>query len=61
MKLFGAIQSGNSILTIGLVYQSANINETKRITQNTKRYKEEVSKGECIIMFLTMDTYNGNI
>ena len=40
------IVSGNSKLTIGLVYRSPN-EETKRITQNAIK---EVNKGECIIM-----------
>ena len=39
------IVSGNSKLTIGLVYRSPSINE--EITQNAIK---EVSKGECIIM-----------
>ena len=40
--------SGNSTLTIGLVYQSPNINEE----DNTKIQSaiKEVSKGECIVM-----------
>ena len=48
----------NSKLTIGLFYQSPNINEE----DNTKIQNaiKEVSKGECIII-LTMDTYNGNL
>ena len=42
------IVSGNSKLTIGLVYRSPNINEE----DNTKMQNaiKEVSKGECIIM-----------
>ena len=42
------IVSGNSKLTIGLVYRSPNINEE----DNTKLQNaiKEVSKGECIIM-----------
>ena len=42
------IVTGNSTLTIGLVYQSPNINEE----DNTKIQNaiKEVSKGECIIM-----------
>ena len=42
------IVKGNSTLTIGLVYQSPNINED----DNTKIQNaiKEVSKGECIIM-----------
>ena len=42
------IVSGNSKLTIGLVYRSSNINEEN----NTKIQNaiKEVSKGECIIM-----------
>ena len=42
------IVSGNSKLTIGLVYRSPNINEA----DNTKIQNaiKEVSKGECIIM-----------
>ena len=42
------IVSGNSKLTIGLVYRSPNINEK----DNTKIQNaiKEVSKGECIIM-----------
>ena len=42
------IVSGNSKLTIGLVYRSQNINEE----DNTKIQNaiKEVSKGECIIM-----------
>ena len=42
------IVSGNSKLTIGLVYRSPNINED----DNTKIQNDikEVSKGECIIM-----------
>ena len=42
------IVSGNSKLTIGLVYQSPNINEEN----NTKIQNaiKEVSKGECFIM-----------
>ena len=42
------IVSGNSKLTVGLVYQSPNINEE----DNTKIRNaiKEVSKGECIIM-----------
>ena len=42
------IVSGNSKLTIGLVYRSPNINEQ----DNTKLQNaiKEVSKGECIIM-----------
>ena len=47
MKLFGAV-TGNLTLTIGLVYQSRNINkEDNRKLQNAIK---EVSKGECIIM-----------
>ena len=39
---------GNSTVTVGLVYQSPNINEEDhRKIQNTIK---EVSKGECIIM-----------
>ena len=42
------IVSGNSKLTIGLVYRCPNINEEDNIKmQNTIK---EVSKGECIIM-----------
>ena len=42
------IVSGNSKLTIGLVYRSPNINEADNIKiQNAIK---EVSKGECIIM-----------
>ena len=42
------IVTGNSTLTIGLVYQSPNINEE----DNTKMQNaiKELSKGECIIM-----------
>ena len=42
------IVTGNSTLTIGLVYRSPNINEE----DNTKIQNaiKEVSKGECIIM-----------
>ena len=48
MKLFGARVSGNSKLTIGLVYRSPNINEE----DNTKIQNaiKEVSKGDCIII-----------
>ena len=42
------IVSGNSKLTIGLVYRSPNINEEDN-TKNKNAIKE-VSKGECIIM-----------
>ena len=50
------IVSGNSKLTIGLVYQSPNINEE----DNTKIQNaiKEVSKGECIIMG---DFHHGHI
>ena len=50
------IFSGNSKLTIGLVYRSPNINEE----DNTKIQNviKEVSKGECIIMG---DFNHGNI
>ena len=42
------IVTGNSTLTIGLVYRSLNINEEDNTkTQNAIK---EVSKGECIIM-----------
>ena len=42
------IDTGNSTLTIGLVYRSPNINEEdNRKLQNTIK---ELSKGECIIM-----------
>ena len=42
------IVSGNSKLTIGLVYRSPNINEEGNIKiQNAIK---EVSKGECVIM-----------
>ena len=40
--------SGNSKLTIGLVYQSQNINEEDNT--KIKNTIKEVSKGECIIM-----------
>ena len=42
------IVSGNSKLTIGLVYRSANINEEDNT--KIKNVIKEVSKGECIIM-----------
>ena len=42
------IVSGNSKLTIGLVYQSPNINEEDNT--KIKTAIKEVSKGECIIM-----------
>ena len=46
--VWGKIVSGNSKLTIGLVYRSLNINEEDNTTiQNAIK---EVSKGECIIM-----------
>ena len=50
------IVSGNSKLTIGLVYRSPNINKE----DNTKIQNaiKEVSKGECIIMG---DFYHGHI
>ena len=50
------IVSGNSKLTIGLIYRSPNINEE----YNTKIQNaiKEVSKGECIIMG---DFNNGHI
>ena len=52
------IVSGNSKLTIGLVYRTPNINEEDKT--KIKNAIKEVSKGECIIMGdLTMDTYNG--
>ena len=42
------IVSGNSKLTIGLVYRSPNINEEDKT--KIKNAIKEVSKGECIIM-----------
>ena len=49
MKLFGKkIVSGNSKLTIELVYRSPNINEEDNT--NIQNAIKEVSKGECIIM-----------
>ena len=42
------IVSGNSKLTIGLVYRSPNIN--KEDNTKIKNAIKEVSKGECIIM-----------
>ena len=42
------IVSGNSKLTIGLVYRSPNINEEDNI--KIQNVIKEVSKGECIIM-----------
>ena len=42
------IVSGNSKLTIGLVYRSPNINEEDNT--KTQHVIKEVSKGECIIM-----------
>ena len=42
------IVRGNSILTIGLVYRSTNINEEDN--RNLQNAIKEVSKGECIIM-----------
>ena len=54
------IVSGNSKLTIGLVYRSPNIiEEDKTKIQNAIK---EVNKGECIIWeILTMVIYNGNL
>ena len=50
MKLLGwcKIVSGNSKLTVGLVYRSPNINEEDNT--KIKNAIKEVSKGECIIM-----------
>ena len=42
------IVSGNSKLTIGLVYRSPNINEEDNT--KTQHVIKEISKGECIIM-----------
>ena len=42
------IVSGNSKLTIGLVYRSPNINEEDKT--KIKNALKEVSKGKCIIV-----------
>ena len=46
-KLFG-VCTGNSTLTIGLVYRNSNINEEENT--NIQNAIKEVNKGECIIL-----------
>ena len=48
--------TGNSTLTIGLVYRSPNIN--KEDITKTQNIINKVNKRECIIMG---ETYNGNL
>ena len=54
------IVTGNSTLTVGLVYRSQNIS----MEENEKVHNaiKEVSKRDCIIMFfLTMGVYSGHL